>query len=99
MGHMTVELRRTHGGESVETMQPRGANVVGLLPDLEDLSYPLLRLIDPYDDTEFSSNQMIGLLPELRRLYDETREPLLEQVVKLAERSRADGTYLAFIGD
>lgn len=99
MGHMTVELRRSHGGDAVETMQPRGANVAGLLPALDDLAYPLLRLIDPYDDTEFSSNQMIGLLPELQRLYEEKRDPLLEQVIKLAEKSRTDGTYLTFVGD
>lgn len=99
MAHITVELRRSHGGEAVETLQPRGADVGHLLPSLENLEYPLLRLIDPFDDTEFSSNQMVGLLPELRRLYEETGEPVLEQVINLAERSRADGTYLTFIGD
>jgi hypothetical protein len=99
MGHMTVHLRRVHGGEAVATLEPPGANVAAFLPELDDLRYPLLRLIDPYDDTEFSSNQMIGLLPELRRLHEETRAPILEQVIKLAERSRVDGTYLAFIGD
>src|SRR6266540_4082124 len=65
VAHIAVELRRTHGGGAIETLLPRGANVGGLLPKLESMAYPLLRLVDPYDVTEFSSNQMIGLVPEL----------------------------------
>lgn len=99
MAHMTVELRRSHGGEAVETLQPRGANISALLPDHEDLSFPLLRLVDPYDDTEFSSSQMLGLIPELERLYQESNDPLLRQVIGLADLSRTHGYYLAFIGD
>lgn len=99
MAHVTVELRRSHGGEAVETLRPRGADVGGLLPSLENVAYPLLRLIDPFDVTEFSSNQMIGLLPELHRLYGETPEPVLQQVIDLAARSRENGFYLTFIGD
>lgn len=96
---MTVHLRRVHGGDAIATLDPPGSNIAHLIPELEDLRYPILRLIDPYDITEFSSNQMIGLLPELRQLHAETQDPVLIQVIRLAEQSRLDGTYLAFIGD
>jgi hypothetical protein len=101
MAHITVQLysRGSLNEDPIETLQPRGANVGDVVPDLNDERYPLLRYVDPYDDTFFSSNQMIGLLPELRRLAQETGNPVLPQVIVLAEQCRAKGGYLAFLGD
>lgn len=101
VAHITVELygRSSLDSSPIATLDPRGADIGGILPEFADERYPYLRLVDPYDDTFFSSNQMIAVLPELRRLEEETGDPVLAQVIVLAERCRAKGGYLAFIGD
>jgi hypothetical protein len=81
-------------------MSPRGTDVGHLVPDFDDMSYPLLRLVDPYGDTYFSSYQMAGLLPEIRRLEEEHADEALAQLASLAEQCReSSGTFLVFIGD
>lgn len=96
---MTVELRYSLDSEPEATLSPRGANVAEVMPAFDAIAYPMLRLVDPYDDTVFNSNQMIGLIPELQRLLQETEDPVLPGVIKLAERCRSRGGYLVFIGD
>lgn len=75
-----------------------------LLPTFDDLSYPLLRLIDPYGDTLFSSNQMHGFLPEWDRLIagiseNEDRK-FLQSIRAVAETCKKNPhTFLRFRGD
>ena len=97
--HITVELRASLYGDPVLTVKPRGSDVGDVMPGLDNLDDPVLRLVDPYDLTVFSSNQMFGLIPELQRLHEETHHQVLGQVVELAERARREGYYLVFIGD
>jgi hypothetical protein len=99
MAHMTVELRTHLDGDAVRTLEPRGANISEVMPAFNDGRYPLLRYVDPYDDTTFTSNQMNGLLPELRQLHAETGSAVLEQVIGLAEMCHERGWYMVFIGD
>jgi hypothetical protein len=81
-------------------MSPRGADLGHLLPDFDDLTYPLLRLVDPYGDTYFSSYQMAGLLPEISRLQEQRVDDALAQLARLAEQCRErSGSFLVFIGD
>ena len=54
----------------------------------------MLRLVDPYNLTTFTGNQMFGLIPELQRLHEETNHQVLGQVVELAERARREGYYV-----
>jgi hypothetical protein len=70
------------------------------LPRADDLSYPYLRLIDPYGDTTFGAVQMLAVLPELDR-WSKVRPSkavlkLLELAQKCASRAHA---YLKLIGD
>ena len=99
MAHITVELRRSLEDDVIETLEPSNANVGGAIPALDDSRYPLLRLVDPYGDTAFSSYQMIGLIPELIQRYEETHDAVLADVIRLAECCRARRSYLVFIGD
>jgi hypothetical protein len=74
------------------------------LPDYNDLSFPLLRLVDPYDETVFNRLQTKVLIEEWRRLQDRARD--VEQhgewsaVMKLADNAVLEPMrYLRFIGD
>jgi len=75
-----------------------------LLPTFDDLTFPLLRLIDPYGDTLFSSNQMHGFIPEWDRFAlnvqkHEDRE-LVKHVREVAEKCQKNPhTFLRFRGD
>ena len=81
-------------GETIHT------NVARALPAFDDQRYPLLRLVDPFGDTIFSSHQMTGLIPELRARLAETGDPSLADAIAAAERCQArDLTWLVFIGD
>jgi hypothetical protein len=81
-------------------MSPRGTDLGRLLPDFDDLSYPLLRLVDPYGDTYFSSYQMAGLLPEISRLQEQRADDALAQLARLAEHCRDRvHSFLTFLGD
>lgn len=81
-------------GEATET------NVAQALPEFDDERYPLLRLIDEYGDTVFSSYQMVGLIAELQARYQETGDTSLVEAIAAAERCKArPRTWLWFIGD
>ncbi len=100
MAHITVEARNSPTGPGVATLDPAGTDIAVVLPDFEDRRYPLLRLVDPYGDTIFSTYQMAGVLAELESLRSETGNVLLDQLIRLAERCRSrPHSYLAFIGD
>jgi hypothetical protein len=58
---------QTLNGKRFEEIHPMKAELNRLLPIFDDQSFPLLRLIDPYGDTLFSSNQMHGFIPEWDR--------------------------------
>lgn len=76
------------------------ANVASALPEFDDERYPLLRLVDPYGDTVFSSYQMVGLIAELRARLAETDDSSLADAIAAAERCMArPRTWLIFIGD
>jgi hypothetical protein len=70
-----------------------------LLPPLAALEYPLLRLVDPYGDTYFSSYQMAGVIPELERLALEKTSGVLLEVLELARLCSTRRSYLVFVGD
>ena len=97
--HITVELRSSLGSGVIETLEPRGANVGDVMPELADGRYPLLRYVDPYGDTAFSSHQMIGVIPELLQLYESSQDAVLADVLHLAEKCRGRRSYLIFLGD
>lgn len=100
MAYITTELRDAPEWESTETVRHRGPDVGGAMPDFNDRRYPLLRLVDPYGDTLFSSYQMAGLIPELIQRHAETHNVALEEVMRLAEKCRdRRRSYLVFIGD
>jgi hypothetical protein len=100
MGHIALELRKSPAGGLLRALDPAGANVAQFLPDFDDLNYPFLRLVDPYGDRYFSSFQMAGLLPELARLREISRDPLLVEVETLAQECRSTPhSFLVFVGD
>jgi hypothetical protein len=100
MAHITAEVRETPCGGAVARMDPVGSDVGAFLPDFDDLTFPLLRLVDPYGDTYFSAYQIAGLISELERLSEDNLHPVLGQLIRLAEKCRGQpGEYLVFIGD
>jgi hypothetical protein len=75
-------------------------NVGDALPAFDDQRYPLLRLVDPYGKTIFSTYQMVGLLAELQSRFTETGHSSLAEAIAAGERCQARlGTWLAFLGD
>jgi hypothetical protein len=100
MAHVTAEVRDSPCGPGVARLDPAGSDVGELLPAFGDLAYPLLRLVDPYGDTFFSTYQMAQVLGELQRLREKTPHPLFDQLVQLAEGCRSrPHRFLVFIGD
>lgn len=71
------------------------------LPAFDDQRYPYLRLIDPYENTIFSSYQVQwAVLHELERFAVESPSPHLDRVLQLARDCGSEvHTYLWFIGD
>jgi len=99
MAHITVELRTSLEGGVSESLDPPAMDVGRSLPDFDDRRYPLLRLIDPYGDTIFSSYQMVELIPELRKRHLETDDEVLREVIRLAEACQGKRSFLVFMGD
>jgi hypothetical protein len=97
--HITVELRSSIGGDLIETLEPRGANVGDVMPEFDDERYPFLRYVDPNGDTAFSSYQMTAVIPELVRLHESSHDAVLAEVVRLAEKCQGRRSYLIFLGD
>ena len=97
-------IRQNLQGKRYEEIHPLNAELNRLLPQFDDMSYPLLRLIDPYGNTLFSSNQMHGFLPEWDRLiadiHDVEDRKLLSQVRDMAETCKKNPhTFIRFRGD
>lgn len=69
------------------------------LPDYDDLSYPYLRLIDPYGETIFAGHQMAAVIPELERLAAARGSRNVEAALAVARRCVPCGAHLAFLGD
>ncbi len=93
---------RFESGAVIETLVPAFRELDGILPDISDLQYPYLRLIDRYGDTFFSRLQMLAVLPELETLKSQLAEPelILDKVIELALRCRGEPhSFLVFIGD
>lgn len=89
-----IDLDPSGGGETIHV------NVGDALPAFDDQRYPLLRLVDPYGDTIFSSYQMVGLLAELQARLTETGDSSLAVAIAAGERCQAKSrTWLVFIGD
>jgi hypothetical protein len=97
-------IMQTLDGKRFEEVWPLNAELNRWLPRFDDASYPLLRLIDPYGNTLFSSNQMLGFLPEWDRLSqnvtDDEARKLFERVRDIAELcKKKPHTFLRFVGD
>ena len=97
--HIAVVLRASVCGDPIRTLEPRSADVGEVMPGFDNLEFPALRLVDPYGQTIFNGYQMAGLIPELQRLHEQTHDPILAQVIELAEQARRSGGYLVFMGD
>lgn len=74
------------------------------LPEYTDLSFPVLRLVDPYDETVFNNMQIKILLEEWERLRERAKEvgqlDHWKAVKKLAETgTKKPLRYLRFVGD
>ena len=70
------------------------------LPEHDDLSFPYLRLVDPYGNTVFSRYQMVVVIPELERLAESSSSRQVERVLEMARLCQATiHSYLVFIGD
>ena len=98
-----VELRDASGNRLGRTGESPPKKVLPL-PDAADSAFPLLRGLDPYADTFFTSYQMQWLIQELNALVsgattDDERE-LIAEVLQLAQRC-ADTPHaiLLFVGD
>ena len=99
MAHIGVELRDSPWGQDLARLEPPGADASPVLPDFENLDFPLLRLIDPYGTTYFNSYQMSGVLNELHR-FQTPAGPVRSQLIELAETCRrTNHSYLTFLED
>jgi hypothetical protein len=92
-----IELR----GERGEPIRSFGVIKSADLPEYGDLSYPFLRLVDPYGNTIFSSYQCErAVLDEAKRVAVECHSApaarLLDAVAQCAGRVHS---YLHLIGD
>ncbi len=98
---VTVELRDGNGAV-LDRLDERSFELAMALPPVGDPDFPMLGLVDRYDDTFFSSLQMQLLVPEVERLQRLTPNPpvVLAQLAELAELC-ADGIgfFLVFLGD
>jgi hypothetical protein len=97
--HIGIALR-----DEIDLHPSRGENILlnvaRSLPEFDDERYPLLRLVDPYGDTIFSSYQMVGLLAELQARLAETGDSSIAEAIVAANRCKnRPRTWLVFIGD
>jgi hypothetical protein len=73
-----------------------------VLPVPEDLSFPMLRFIDPQGSAILNGSQMCGFLPDrLVHMVDDQRAgKFLLRVREMAEKCKKEPhTFLRFIGD
>jgi hypothetical protein len=100
MAHVGIALRQDLDLAPAGPAESIQANVGDALPEFDDERYPMLRLVDPYGDTIFSTYQMVGLIAELEARFAETGDSSLAQAIVAAEHCKARvGTWLVFIGD
>src|SRR5690349_15069941 len=97
-------VRQTADGRPLDEVIPPNAILNRILPKYDDASFPLLRYVDPYDDTIFNSSQMRGFVEEWDRLIqtapDEETLLFLERVRRMAEDCQKNPhTFLCFVGD
>jgi len=101
---LTVTLEDERGvvlGAAVE--DPKNL-LYGLLPHEDDVSYELLRYIDPYGDTTFNQLQIGAFLDEWARVRErattEEQYAIVDAIEALA-RECLSGVhkYLKFVGD
>ena len=76
----------------------------GVVPDLEEREFPILRCIDPYGRTVFNHLQMVPFLEEWERVKDRARDDsqaeAWRRIRQMAETCRKDrDLYLKFIGN
>ena len=97
-------VMQTLDGKCFDEVWPVNPELNRWLPPFDDASYPLLRLIDPYGNTLFSSNQLHRFLPEWDRLNqnvtDDGARKLFKRVRNIAEPcKKKPHTFLRFVGD
>jgi hypothetical protein len=85
---ITVDIRNEQGG-LVQRETEGSFELAAALSDLDDGEYPMLRFVDAYGTTYFSSIQMIAVIPELERLATARPLPALDKVLEMARRVRA----------
>jgi hypothetical protein len=96
---LTVDLR-FENGKVIERWGPGPLEPDLTMPGLDDLTYPYLRLVDPYSNTYFSTYQMRAVVPELERLAAEKPLAAVTKVLAMARACQAGiGLHLVFIGD
>jgi hypothetical protein len=96
---ITVDIRDEQGG-LVQRESDGSFELAEALWELDDVEYPMLRFVDPYGTTFFSSLQLIGVIPELEKLALERPRPSLDKVLEMARRVRSKPhTFLVFVGD
>src|SRR5258708_35875733 len=92
---LKVVLQTIDGKRLAEAVPPKAA--LNRLIPFGDVSFPLLRFVDPYGDTIFNGAQMRGFLPEWSRLIqgvtDKQGAEFLLSVRSMAERSDR-GTHI-----
>jgi hypothetical protein len=87
-------------GNSIEDLGDLGGELFRAMPHRDDVDYPYLRFVDPYDTTAFTQLQMAALIPDLRRLARARPSRAVDRVLELAEVCEATvHSRLVFIGD
>jgi len=99
---LKVVLQTIDGKRLAEAVPPKAA--LNRLIPFGDVSFPLLRFVDPYGDTIFNGAQMRGFLPEWSRLIqgvtDKQDSEFLLSVRSMAEKCEKEPhILLRFIGD
>jgi hypothetical protein len=104
--NILVQLRDAYGhplrddrGIQIPAMSD-GFEFARALPEHDDLSFPYLRLVDPYGNTMFNGYQMAAVIPELERLAESSSSRQVDRVLQMARLCQATiHSYLVFIGD
>jgi hypothetical protein len=100
---ISVELRDENCrpyDDSLPAITAIGFELARVLPNEDDLEFPLLRLVDPYGDTVFNRLQMRQLIPELERLASRSKSAAVDQVLTMARVCASEvHSYLVFVGD
>ncbi|HEX3791684.1 MAG TPA: hypothetical protein VHW44_27735 [Pseudonocardiaceae bacterium] len=97
---ISVQVRAFSG--AVETTCTHPA-IPSLCQRASRLGMPMLGFVDPYDDTVFNRSQMRLVIPELRKLADDSpadEAQAARELIRLASRIEHEThRYLLFNGD